>query len=173
MQHYFPFIQLLVLCFSVVALPCRKSVSAATLKQAWASVVIQRHWRGYRMRQIYQVVLIASITIQAFTRGWMARKRYKKVLQSATSKTNKVLGIHCNDELKLTYMCVSDGRGAEGPGSAEVCQSVAGTPPLPDHAQAGAQRPAVLQSAAAQEEARGAGEENTCLGRTKHFQVSI
>lgn len=54
-------------------------MSAATLKQAWASVVIQRHWRGYRTRQIYQVVLLASITIQAFTRGWMARKRYKKV----------------------------------------------------------------------------------------------
>lgn len=31
------------------------------------------------MRQIYQVVRLASITIQAFTRGWMARKRYKKV----------------------------------------------------------------------------------------------
>lgn len=54
-------------------------MSAATLKQGWASVVIQRHWRGYHMRQIYQVVRLASITIQAFTRGWMARKRYKKV----------------------------------------------------------------------------------------------
>lgn len=42
-------------------------------------MVIQRHWRGYRTRQIYQVVRLASITIQAFTRGWMARKRYKKV----------------------------------------------------------------------------------------------
>lgn len=31
------------------------------------------------MRQIYQVVRLASITIQAFTRGWMARKQYKKV----------------------------------------------------------------------------------------------
>lgn len=66
---------------SVVVLPCRKSVSAATLKQAWASLVIQRHWRGYRMRQVYQLVLIASVTIQAFTRGWIARKRYKKVSQ--------------------------------------------------------------------------------------------
>ncbi|KAM9351640.1 unconventional myosin-Vc [Symphorus nematophorus] len=59
----------------------RKTVSAATLKQGWASVVIQRHWRGYRMRQIYQVVRLASITIQAFTRGWMARKRYKKMME--------------------------------------------------------------------------------------------
>lgn len=56
-----------------------KTVTAETLKQGWASVVIQRHWRGYRTRQIYQVVRLASITIQAFTRGWMARKRYKKV----------------------------------------------------------------------------------------------
>ncbi|XP_070763709.1 unconventional myosin-Vc [Enoplosus armatus] len=59
----------------------RKTVSAATLKQGWATVVIQRHWRGYRMRQIYQVVRLASITIQAFTRGWMARKQYKKMME--------------------------------------------------------------------------------------------
>lgn len=54
-------------------------MSPATLKRGWAAMVIQTHWRGYRMRQIYQVVRLASITIQAFTRGWMARKRYKKV----------------------------------------------------------------------------------------------
>uniref|UniRef100_A0A4W6D3M3 Myosin VC n=1 Tax=Lates calcarifer TaxID=8187 RepID=A0A4W6D3M3_LATCA len=59
----------------------RKTVTAATLKQAWAAVVIQRHFRGYRMRQIYQVVRLASITIQAFTRGWIARKRYKKMME--------------------------------------------------------------------------------------------
>lgn len=58
---------------------CSKTVSAQMLKQGWASVVIQRHWRGYRTRQVYQVVRLASVTIQAFTRGWMARKRYKKV----------------------------------------------------------------------------------------------
>lgn len=60
-------------------LTCSKTVTAETLKRGWASVVIQRHWRGYRTRQIYQVVRLASITVQAFTRGWMARKRYKKV----------------------------------------------------------------------------------------------
>ncbi|XP_053175662.1 unconventional myosin-Vc [Scomber japonicus] len=59
----------------------RKTVSAATLKQGWATLVIQRYWRGYRMRQIYKVVLVASITIQAFTRGWMARKCYKKMME--------------------------------------------------------------------------------------------
>ncbi|XP_042267491.1 unconventional myosin-Vc [Thunnus maccoyii] len=59
----------------------RKTVSAATLKRGWASLVIQRHWRGYRMRQIYHIVRLASITIQAFTRGWMARKRYKKMME--------------------------------------------------------------------------------------------
>ncbi|XP_058500890.1 unconventional myosin-Vc [Solea solea] len=59
----------------------RKMVSAATLKRGWAALVIQRHWRGYRTRQIYQLVRLASITIQAFTRGWMARKRYKKMME--------------------------------------------------------------------------------------------
>uniref|UniRef100_A0A8D3BPZ7 Myosin VC n=1 Tax=Scophthalmus maximus TaxID=52904 RepID=A0A8D3BPZ7_SCOMX len=58
-----------------------KMVSAATLKRGWATVVIQRHWRGYRTRQIYQLVRLASVTIQAFTRGWMARKRYKKMVE--------------------------------------------------------------------------------------------
>lgn len=60
-------------------LTCSKTVTAETLKRGWASAVIQRRWKGYRTRQIYQVVRLASITIQAFTRGWMARKRYKKV----------------------------------------------------------------------------------------------
>ncbi|XP_041853672.1 unconventional myosin-Vc [Melanotaenia boesemani] len=59
----------------------RKTVSAAALKQGWAALVIQRYWKGYRMRQIYQVVRLSSITIQAFTRGWMARKRYKKMIE--------------------------------------------------------------------------------------------
>ncbi|XP_029993436.1 unconventional myosin-Vc [Sphaeramia orbicularis] len=57
----------------------RKAVSPAMLKQGWAAVVIQRRWKGYRMRQIYQLVRLASVTIQAFTRGWMARKQYKKM----------------------------------------------------------------------------------------------
>lgn len=74
---------------------CSKSVSAATLKQGWATLVIQRHWRGYRMRQIYHVVRLASITIQAFTRGWLARKCSKKVctarmITSFISKINMV-----------------------------------------------------------------------------------
>uniref|UniRef100_A0A3P8VPC6 G protein subunit beta 5 n=1 Tax=Cynoglossus semilaevis TaxID=244447 RepID=A0A3P8VPC6_CYNSE len=59
----------------------RKMVTAETLKKGWAAVVIQRYWRGYRTRQIYHLVRLASITIQAFTRGWMARKRYKKMLE--------------------------------------------------------------------------------------------
>ncbi|KAF3688718.1 Unconventional myosin-Vc [Channa argus] len=59
----------------------RKTVSAATLKQGWATIVIQRHWRGYRTRQVYQIVRLASITIQAFTRGWVARKRFKKMME--------------------------------------------------------------------------------------------
>ncbi|KAF6738864.1 Unconventional myosin-Vc [Oryzias melastigma] len=60
----------------------RKTVTAEALKQGWAAVVIQRHWRGYSMRQIYQAVCRATITIQAFTRGWMARKQYKKMMEA-------------------------------------------------------------------------------------------
>lgn len=64
-------------------------MTAETLKRGWASVVIQRHWRGYRTRQVYQLVRLASLTIQAFTRGWMARKRYKKV---GVGRTRVVFG---------------------------------------------------------------------------------
>ncbi|KAM9753749.1 unconventional myosin-Vc [Menidia menidia] len=59
----------------------RKTVTAAALKQGWAAVVVQRYWRGYRMRQIYLTVRLASLTIQAFTRGWMARKWYRKMVE--------------------------------------------------------------------------------------------
>uniref|UniRef100_A0A8C5FT15 Myosin VC n=1 Tax=Gadus morhua TaxID=8049 RepID=A0A8C5FT15_GADMO len=56
----------------------RKMVSAAAIKHGWAALVLQRHWRGYRMRQIYLLVRLSTVTIQAFTRGWIARRRYKK-----------------------------------------------------------------------------------------------
>ncbi|KAM3836001.1 unconventional myosin-Vc-like, partial [Diretmus argenteus] len=59
----------------------RKTVTAERLKQGWAALVIQTRWRGYRMRQIYQLVHLAAITIQAFTRGWIARKRYKTMME--------------------------------------------------------------------------------------------
>ncbi|XP_072291958.1 unconventional myosin-Vc [Eucyclogobius newberryi] len=59
----------------------RKTVSAVTLKQGWAVMVIQRHWRGFRVRQIFNLIRLATVTIQAFTRGWLARRRYKKMLQ--------------------------------------------------------------------------------------------
>lgn len=140
--------------------PCSKTVSAATLKQAWASVVIQRHWRGYRTRQIYQVVLLASITIQAFTRGWMARKRYKKVGGCIGER----FGVMRNKTYSqaahfFPHPHISDGGGAKSPGPAEVCPSVAGAAALSNHAPAGAQCSAVLQGAAAQEEDRGAGKD--------------
>ncbi|KAK1887275.1 Unconventional myosin-Vc [Dissostichus eleginoides] len=59
----------------------RKTVTAAALKQGWAALVIQRCWRGYRMRQIFHLVRVATVTIQSFTRGWIARKRYKKMVE--------------------------------------------------------------------------------------------
>lgn len=57
-------------------------MTAAALKQAWAAVVIQKHCRGYLVRRVYQLVLVATVTIQAHTRGCLARKRYRKVLLS-------------------------------------------------------------------------------------------
>ncbi|MCI4382023.1 hypothetical protein PGIGA_G00258860 [Pangasianodon gigas] len=59
----------------------RRMVTAAALKQAWAAVVIQRHCRGYLVRRLYQLVLVATVTIQAYTRGWIARKCYKKMVE--------------------------------------------------------------------------------------------
>ncbi|XP_030221748.1 unconventional myosin-Vc [Gadus morhua] len=59
----------------------RKMVSAAAIKHGWAALVLQRHWRGYRMRQIYLLVRLSTVTIQAFTRGWIARRRYKKMVE--------------------------------------------------------------------------------------------
>ncbi|KAL3061380.1 hypothetical protein OYC64_009542 [Pagothenia borchgrevinki] len=59
----------------------RKTVTAAALKQGWAALVIQRCWRGYRTRQIFHLVRVATVTIQSFTRGWIARKRYKKMVE--------------------------------------------------------------------------------------------
>ncbi|XP_076847044.1 unconventional myosin-Vc isoform X2 [Brachyhypopomus gauderio] len=64
----------------------RRTLTAETLKQAWAAVVIQRHCRGYLVRRVYQLVLLATVTIQAYVRGWKARKRYKKMVEE-----NKVL----------------------------------------------------------------------------------
>lgn len=126
-------------------------MSAATLKQGWASVVIQRHWRGYRMRQIYQVVRLASITIQAFTRGWMARKRYKKV-GNGTSESFRMMQRTKRIVACYLFPQFSDDRGAKSPGSTEVCKSMAGTAAISNHASAGSQCSALLQSAAAQEE---------------------
>ncbi|XP_054633861.1 unconventional myosin-Vc isoform X1 [Dunckerocampus dactyliophorus] len=59
----------------------RKAVSAANLKQGWAAVLIQRYWRGFRIRKVYETVRLATITIQAFTRGWLARKSYAKMVE--------------------------------------------------------------------------------------------
>ncbi|KAG7324176.1 hypothetical protein KOW79_012192 [Hemibagrus wyckioides] len=59
----------------------RHMVTAAALKQAWAALVIQRHCRGYLVRRLYQLILVATVTIQAYTRGWIARKRYKKMVE--------------------------------------------------------------------------------------------
>ncbi|XP_041031180.1 unconventional myosin-Vc isoform X2 [Carcharodon carcharias] len=59
----------------------RHVLNATTLKQAWAAVIIQKHWWRFLACRRYQLVLAATITIQSYTRGWLARRQYKKVLK--------------------------------------------------------------------------------------------
>uniref|UniRef100_A0A8C9SXN5 Myosin VC n=1 Tax=Scleropages formosus TaxID=113540 RepID=A0A8C9SXN5_SCLFO len=56
-----------------------QTVTAENLKRAWAAVVIQRYVRGHLVRQVYQLVKVATVTIQSHTRGWLARKRFRQV----------------------------------------------------------------------------------------------
>ena len=61
------------------------------------------------MRQVYQVVRLASVTIQAFTRGWMARKRYKKVCNCSLineSLNNKKI-VNVTTRFILHCVCVN------------------------------------------------------------------
>ncbi|KAM9814851.1 unconventional myosin-Vc isoform X1 [Syngnathus typhle] len=60
----------------------RKAVSAANLKQGWSAVVIQRYWRGFRIKKSYQTVRLGIIIIQAYTRGWLARRSYSKLVEA-------------------------------------------------------------------------------------------
>ncbi|XP_032337063.1 unconventional myosin-Vc isoform X1 [Camelus ferus] len=59
----------------------RRAVTARTLKEAWAAIVIQKYCRGYLVRNLYQLIRVATITIQAYTRGFLARRRYRKMLE--------------------------------------------------------------------------------------------
>ncbi|XP_058851135.1 unconventional myosin-Vc-like isoform X1 [Acipenser ruthenus] len=59
----------------------RQTVSAATLKQGWAAIVIQKHCRGLLVRRVWQLIQVATVTIQAYARGWLARIRFKKILK--------------------------------------------------------------------------------------------
>ncbi|XP_069851491.1 unconventional myosin-Vc isoform X1 [Dipodomys merriami] len=59
----------------------RKAITARALKEAWAAIIIQKHCRGYLVRNLYQLIRIATITIQAYARGFLARRRYRKMLE--------------------------------------------------------------------------------------------
>ncbi|MBZ3872843.1 Unconventional myosin-Vc [Sciurus carolinensis] len=59
----------------------RKAITASALKEAWAAMIIQKHCRGYLVRNLYQLIRVATITIQAYTRGFLARRRYRKMLE--------------------------------------------------------------------------------------------
>jgi len=57
----------------------RQAISARALKQTWAAIIIQKYCRGYLVRRLCQLILVAAVTIQAYTRGFLARKKYRKV----------------------------------------------------------------------------------------------
>lgn len=59
----------------------RKAITATALKEAWAAIILQKYCRGYLVRNLYQLIRVATITIQAHTRGFLARRRYRKLLQ--------------------------------------------------------------------------------------------
>ncbi|XP_015336132.1 unconventional myosin-Vc isoform X1 [Marmota marmota marmota] len=59
----------------------RKAITALALKEAWAAIIIQKHCRGYLVRNLYQLIRVATITIQAYSRGFLARRRYRKMLE--------------------------------------------------------------------------------------------
>ncbi|XP_069838875.1 unconventional myosin-Vc isoform X2 [Dendropsophus ebraccatus] len=57
----------------------RQAISATAIKHTWAAIILQKYCRGFLVRRIYQLILVATVTIQAFTRGYLARKRYRKI----------------------------------------------------------------------------------------------
>uniref|UniRef100_A0A8C6RYR2 Myosin VC n=1 Tax=Nannospalax galili TaxID=1026970 RepID=A0A8C6RYR2_NANGA len=59
----------------------RKAITATALKEAWAAIILQKHCRGYLVRNLYQLIRVATITIQAYSRGFLARRQYRKLLQ--------------------------------------------------------------------------------------------
>ncbi|XP_060043569.1 unconventional myosin-Vc isoform X2 [Erinaceus europaeus] len=59
----------------------RKAITATALKEAWAIIIIQKYCRGYLVRNLYQLIRVATITIQAYTRGFLARRKYRKMLK--------------------------------------------------------------------------------------------
>ncbi|XP_029431771.1 unconventional myosin-Vc isoform X3 [Rhinatrema bivittatum] len=59
----------------------RQAISATALKHTWAAIIIQKHSRGFLVRRLYQLILVATLTIQAFIRGYLARKKYRKMLE--------------------------------------------------------------------------------------------
>ncbi|KAJ1180712.1 hypothetical protein NDU88_005929 [Pleurodeles waltl] len=59
----------------------RQAITATALKHAWAAITIQKYCRGFLIRRIYQLILVAAVTIQAYTRGYLARKRYRKMVE--------------------------------------------------------------------------------------------
>ncbi|XP_018431466.1 PREDICTED: unconventional myosin-Vc [Nanorana parkeri] len=57
----------------------RQTISATAIKHAWAAIIIQKYCRGFLVRRIYQLIVVAAVTIQSFTRGYLARKKFRRM----------------------------------------------------------------------------------------------
>ncbi|XP_061630697.1 unconventional myosin-Vc isoform X3 [Phyllopteryx taeniolatus] len=64
----------------------RKAVSAANLKQGWSAVVIQRYWRGFRIKKVYQTKMTE---LQSDVDGLIIRKQNMEKMFEASSKEQK------------------------------------------------------------------------------------
>ncbi|XP_061773266.1 unconventional myosin-Vc isoform X2 [Nerophis ophidion] len=62
----------------------RKAVSAANLKQAWAAVLIQRYWRGFRIWKVYETKLT---TLQSeIDRVIIEKQNMEKTFQASSKE---------------------------------------------------------------------------------------
>ncbi|XP_061825671.2 unconventional myosin-Vc isoform X3 [Nerophis lumbriciformis] len=64
----------------------RKAVSAANLKQAWAAVLIQRYWRGFRIWKVYETKMT---TLQSEIDRVIIEKQNMEKTFEASSKEQK------------------------------------------------------------------------------------
>ncbi|XP_049577988.1 unconventional myosin-Vc isoform X2 [Syngnathus scovelli] len=75
----------------------RKAVSAANLKQGWSAVVIQRYWRGFRIKKSYQTRVT---DLQSQVDGLIIKKQSMEKMFEASSKEQQ----EKFDQIKMTLL---------------------------------------------------------------------